>query len=1491
MRLLRKTVSGIMLFLLLVSTLTLAFNIQPVRAEPETIIVPDKYLTIQAAVNAASPGDTIIVRDGTYTENVDVNKDHLTIKSENGAEKTIVQAANPDDHVFEVTASYVSISGFTVKGATKISLGWLVGQICLYQADNCTVSNCVILDIRDPATETYNAGIFLRDSDDNLLLNNIIDGINANFGAIGIYTSHNNIVAYNTLSHVSSGIELVSSNNNAIMGNILSYISGPNINIGGVGITLHFDSTNNIIEDNKISNATCTGISLGKGGSETSNTVVGNTVSNSSEGIRVMGGYGSDNIYLNNFVDNTLSCYLHYSWLYTTNNWRSPEQITYTYNGSTFTNYLGNYWSDYSGNDPDGDGIGNTPYTFYAVSQPWELPGIIDQDNYPLMEPFENYGIGPVPEDTTPPISVTDLWTLDITNTGFVYPTGKAGPYTYAGWLAGDPEMPPYQEGYYHLGQDMEANEGDDVYAIADGEIIYVSVSGWGEGNFGLLVKHKLNTGEEFLALYGHVRPNSEDLRYTVSGPVDPPVPVIAGEAFATIGPYDSIPHLHFGIRPGSEIPPSPWGRMPLDNWHDTNGFVDPINWINTHIPYSPIDPVSSIVLTWTAPGDDGNVGTASEYHITYFTSLINDANWDLAIQCSGEPAPQLAGSTETFVVTGLSAGITYYFALKTADEVPNWSGLSNVASGTTETLIAKPVITTPLKITPMKDTYYMGDTLTAKFTITNWGVESITFDTLVVGGRDPYGEVVDFEKLYDITLNPGDSYDYQGSLILPDKPGIYHFFCAYHTVEHIPGEDEYNWNTNIDVVVNGGITEDFDVARVCRESDILVLEEIYISSALGPASWEEVRGPWESWPKDKLGRSWNEISAIAVNPNNPKEIYVAAIHHTENWWENRGGMLFKSTDSGESWIPINEGLPRLSGWIWDKSTYYWPISAIAIAPSNPNIIYIGTSCLDPYNAWAPGGVGIYKSIDGGSTWFECNGKVTWEFIAEFPKYDVSSMVVDPTNPDVVYVGTIGGGIWRTIDGGETWWQIWSPIGELCFDVNALAISPADPSIIYAAIYNYVPYSGWGIPTGLVFQGGLYRLEDGGLTSEKIFGNRVDDIVVDNGNSNVLYIVTCGYEVYKSINGDEEWVDISGTGGADPLPHVYFDNPWNKPAYSLAMNPDFTNWIFAASKLDCQAHGVRFSPNSGENWFPIGLQNEMVTEIILASDLEHHILYAVTTYSKEHETYLFKYDFSNSAIVVQRYSPVELRVYDSEGRVTGLMNGEAKAEIPKSVYCDGTITIFSPADSYYYEVTGTDEGTYGLVVLSVEDGEVFTFTATDIPIAYGAMHEYTINWTALSLGEEGVTLQIDSDGDGTFEQSINADNELTHDEFMLQTATIIDFNPDTLNLKSKGEFVTVYIEFPEGYDVADINVSTILLNGTIPVDADAPVTVGDYDNDGIPDLMVKFERSEVTAYIIANVNMTELYEKRFMTITLTVTGYLNNGTPFQASTTIKIVYV
>ena len=84
-----------------------------------TIWVPDNYTTIQAAVNASSPGDTITVRDGTYNENVKVNKS-VTIQSENSTASCVVKASNSSNHVFNVSADYVNITRLTVQNATGI---------------------------------------------------------------------------------------------------------------------------------------------------------------------------------------------------------------------------------------------------------------------------------------------------------------------------------------------------------------------------------------------------------------------------------------------------------------------------------------------------------------------------------------------------------------------------------------------------------------------------------------------------------------------------------------------------------------------------------------------------------------------------------------------------------------------------------------------------------------------------------------------------------------------------------------------------------------------------------------------------------------------------------------------------------------------------------------------------------------------------------------------------------------------------------------------------------------------------------------------------------------------------------------------------------------------------------------------------------------------------------------------------------------------------
>jgi PKD repeat protein len=139
-------------------------------------------------------------------------------------------------------------------------------------------------------------------------------------------------------------------------------------------------------------------------------------------------------------------------------------------------------------------------------------------------------------------------------------------------------------------------------------------------------------------------------------------------------------------------------------------------------------------------------------------------------------------------------------------------------------------------------------------------------------------------------------------------------------------------------------------------------------------------------------------------------------------------------------------------------------------------------------------------------------------------------------------------------------------------------------------------------------------------------------------------------------------------------------------------------------------------------------------------------------------------------------SPGELRISDSQGQITGLVNGEVVEEIQDSKYDEqrNLVMVFPTTDSYLCYVVGTGDGPYGLRVTSVSDGETSGFIAEVIPTNAGKIHLYMIDWDALSQGKEGVTIQIDTDGDGEFEKSITCDGLLTRDEFMLQTGTDIE---------------------------------------------------------------------------------------------------------------------
>lgn len=218
---------------------------------------------------------------------------------------------------------------------------------------------------------------------------------------------------------------------------------------------------------------------------------------------------------------------------------------------------------------------------------------------------------------------------------------------------------------------------------------------------------------------------------------------------------------------------------------------------------------------------------------------------------------------------------------------------------------------------------------------------------------------------------------------------------------------------------------------------------------------------------------------------------------------------------------------------------------------------------------------------------------------------------------------------------------------------------------------------------------------------------------------------------------------------------------------------------------------------------------------------------------------------NNNKQVIRLYSPGELQVIDSENRITGLVNGVVKEDIPNSLY-DKDIkgaAIFFPNNVNKYRVIGIDNGLYSLSIDYTKVGLPKIFRADNIPITTGEIHEYIIDWDALFNDEIGATIKFDQNGDGTTDKTFISGDTFNQTDIFLKNNTIIDFEPDTLNVESNG-ITTAYIELPTSYSVNDISTSSIRLNKVVRA-LSRPIEIGDYDKDGIPDLMVKFAREEI----------------------------------------------
>ena len=328
----KRFVLTFVLLLVLCSVLASFPEINVAQAEPKTIVVPDDYPTIGAAIGNASEGDTIFVKKGTYYERLQVNKS-LSLVGED-RETTIIDGGKFKNTV-TITRDHVSVSGFMIQNSGEYTKD---AGIYLLGADYCNISGNRVT--------TSSFGIQLTYSSNNIIIRNIIDknryaGIDLS-GVPGGEGSNYNRIQGNEVVNNGCGIEISFGQNNTLYENNIAKNDRREINF--------YNSHNNSIAGNNVTNYSEKGITF--------------TCSN------------NNTFYHNNF--NSIQI-VDYGWIVPP--WIPNSSISVWDNGYPSG---GNYWSDYGGGDADGDGIGDTPHVINENNQ----------DNCPLMAPIYLFDAG-----------------------------------------------------------------------------------------------------------------------------------------------------------------------------------------------------------------------------------------------------------------------------------------------------------------------------------------------------------------------------------------------------------------------------------------------------------------------------------------------------------------------------------------------------------------------------------------------------------------------------------------------------------------------------------------------------------------------------------------------------------------------------------------------------------------------------------------------------------------------------------------------------------------------------------------------------------------------------------------------------------------------------------------------------------------------------------------------------------------------------------------
>lgn len=282
----------------------------------------------------------------------------------------------------------------------------------------------------------------------------------------------------------------------------------------------------------------------------------------------------------------------------------------------------------------------------------------------------------------------------------------------------------------------------------------------------------------------------------------------------------------------------------------------------------------------------------------------------------------------------------------------------------------------------------------------------------------------------------------------------------------------------------------------------------------------------------------FTSIGSLVVDPQSPTTIYAGTGDPNVTIYPFIGNGVYKSTDAGASWEHLGLSEQRI-------------ISRLILHPHHSHILYAACMGL-PFAA--NNQRGVYRSMDGGSTW--------QQILFVSPNAGIIDMVMDPSNPKIIFaagwdrirsnnksiVNGLNAKIFKTADGGNTWKELSSGLPKGNLGRIGLAIAPSDPQVIYASYVN----------TSHQLEG-IYRSKDGGSSWLKIteqsnldnnalggFGWYFGQLRVAPGNSNELYLL--GVHLWRSFNGGQSWEIASSPWGSYVHPDMHdlvFDSSGN----------------------------------------------------------------------------------------------------------------------------------------------------------------------------------------------------------------------------------------------------------------------------------------------------------------------------------------------------------